>query len=175
MSFKEKFNIGVLLVALACSIASSWVPILNTTWVAPDRPRPSVPSRERSMITIKEYRSDSPWDILLMMASINGMVAAMSAAGSVAWLVGLLLNVASDMSFVALFVLVSVVLAVVHNFFPSGPGLAALVTTPVLGLVAAVGGNYWRGPHPHHRGVVRPCHDGPLGFGAPGILCGPLV
>lgn len=141
MSFKEKFNIGVLLVALACWIASSWVPILNTTWVAlialgllflPGT----------SMITIKEYRSDSPWDILLMMASINGIVAAMSAAGSVAWLVGLLLNVASDMSFVALFVLVSVVLAVVHNFFPSGPGLAALVTTPVLGLVAAVGGNY---------------------------------
>ena len=94
------------------------------------------------MITTKQYRSESPWDILLMMASINGIVAAMSAAGSVAWIVNMLLGVTSGMSFVMLFMVISVVLAIVHNFFPSGPGLAALVTAPVLGLVAAVGGNF---------------------------------
>lgn len=141
MDFKEKFNIGVLLVALVCWIASSWIPALNTTFVAlialgllflPGT----------SMITTKQYRSESPWDILLMMASINGIVAAMSAAGSVAWIVNMLLGVTSDMSFVMLFMVISVVLAIVHNFFPSGPGLAALVTAPVLGLVAAVGGNF---------------------------------
>ena len=74
MDFKEKFNIGVLVVALVCWIASSWLPILNTTFVAlfalgllflPGT----------SMITTKQYRSESPWDILLMMASINGIVA----------------------------------------------------------------------------------------------------
>lgn len=141
MDFKEKFNIGVLLVALVCWIASSWFPVLNTTFVAlialgllflPGT----------SMITTKQYRSESPWDILLMMASINGIVAAMSAAGSVAWIVNLLLGVTSGMSFVMLFMVISIVFAIVHNFFPSGPGLAALVTAPVLGLVAAVGGNF---------------------------------
>ena len=141
MDFKEKFNIGILVVALVCWIASSWLPILNTTFVAlfalgllflPGT----------SMITIKQYRSESPWDILLMMASINGIVAAMSAAGSVAWIVNMLLGVTSGMSFFALFMVISVVLAIIHNFFPSGPGLAALVTAPVIGLVGAVGGNY---------------------------------
>lgn len=141
MDFKEKFNIGVLVVALVCWIASSWLPILNTTFVAlfalgllflPGT----------SMITTKQYRSESPWDILLMMASINGIVAAMSAAGSVAWIVNMLLGVTSGMSFFALFMVISVVLAIIHNFFPSGPGLAALVTAPVIGLVGAVGGNY---------------------------------
>ena len=141
MDFKEKFNIGVLVVALVCWIASSWLPILNTTFVAlfalgllflPGT----------SMITTKQYRFESPWDILLMMASINGIVAAMSAAGSVAWIVNMLLGVTSGMSFFALFMVISVVLAIIHNFFPSGPGLAALVTAPVIGLVGAVGGNY---------------------------------
>lgn len=141
MDFKEKFNIGVLLAALVCWIASSWFPVLNTTFVAlvalgflflPGT----------SMITVKQYRETSPWDILLMMASINGIVAAMSAAGSVAWIVSLLLGVTSGMSFIMLFMVISVVLAIVHNFFPSGPGLAALVTAPVLGLVGAVGGNF---------------------------------
>ena len=141
MDFKEKFNIGILVVALVCWIASSWLPILNTTFVAlfalgllflPGT----------SMITTKQYRSESPWVILLMMASINGIVAAMSAAGSVAWIVNMLLGVTSGMSFFALFMVISVVLAIIHNFFPSGPGLAALVTAPVIGLVGAVGGNY---------------------------------
>lgn len=141
MDFKEKFNIGVLLVALVCWIASSWLPILNTTFVAlVALGLLFLPGT--SMITIKQYRSESPWDILLMMASINGIVASMSAAGSVVWIVNLLLGVTSDMSFVVLFMVISVVLAIVHNFFPSGPGLAALVTAPVLGLVAAVGGNF---------------------------------
>lgn len=141
MDFKEKFNIGVLLAALVCWMVSSWVPVLNTTFVAllalgllflPGT----------SMITMKDYRSQSPWEILLMMASINGIVAAMSGAGSVAWIVNLLLGVVSNMSYVALFLIVSAIIAIVHNFFPSGPGLAALVTAPVLGLVTAVGGNY---------------------------------
>ena len=56
-----------------------------------------------SMITVKEYRSESPWGILLMMASINGIVKALSASGAVSWIVNMLLSVASDMSFVALF------------------------------------------------------------------------
>lgn len=141
MDFKEKFNIGVLLAALVCWIASSWIPVLNTTFVAlVALGLLFLPGT--SMITTKQYRSESPWDILLMMASINGIVAAMSAAGSVAWIVNMLLGVTSGMSFVMLFMVISVVLAIVHNFFPSGPGLAALVTAPVLGLVAAVGGNF---------------------------------
>ncbi len=142
MDFKEKFNIGVLLVALACWIVSSWLPVLNTTFIAlVALGLLFLPGT--SMITTKQYRSESPWgDILLMMASINGIVAAMSAAGSVAWIVSLLLGVTANMSFVMLFLVISVVLAIVHNFFPSGPGLAALVTAPVLGLVGAVGGNF---------------------------------
>lgn len=141
MDFKEKFNIGVLIAALVCWIASSWFPVLNTTFVAlVALGLLFLPGT--SMITTKQYRSESPWDILLMMASINGIVAAMSAAGSVAWIVNLLLGVTSGMSFIMLFLVISVVLAIVHNFFPSGPGLAALVTAPVLGLVAAVGGNF---------------------------------
>lgn len=141
MDFKEKFNIGVLLLALVCWIASSWVPVLNTTLVAlVALGLLFLPGT--SMITMRQYRSDSPWDILLMMASINGIVAAMSAAGSVAWMVNLLLGVTNGMSFFMLFMVISVVLAIVHNFFPSGPGLAALVTAPVLGLVGAVSGNY---------------------------------
>ena len=141
MDFKEKFNIGVLILALVCWIASSWVPVLNTTLVAlVALGLLFLPGT--SMITLRQYRSDSPWDILLMMASINGIVAAMSAAGSVAWIVSLLLGATNGMSFFALFMVISVVLAIVHNFFPSGPGLAALVTAPVLGLVGAVSGNY---------------------------------
>lgn len=141
MDFKEKFNIGVMILALVCWIASSWLPILNSTWVAlVALGLLFLPGT--SMITVKQYREGSPWEILLMMASINGIVAAMSAAGSVAWIVSLLLGATANMSFIALFLVISVVIAVVHNFFPSGPGLAALVTAPVLGLVAAVGGNY---------------------------------
>ena len=141
MDFKEKFNIGVILVALFCWILSSWVPVLNTTFVAlVALGLLFLPGT--SMITMKEYRSDSPWEILLMMASINGIVKAMSASGAVAWIVNILLDVASSMGLVALFLLVSVALAIIHNFFPSGPGLAALVCAPVFGLVGAVGGNY---------------------------------
>ena len=141
MDFKEKFNIAVVLIAIVCWIASSWFPVLNTTFVSlVALGLLFLPGT--TMITPKQYREQSPWDILLMMASINGIVAAMSAAGSVAWIVSLLLGATSAMGFVALFLIVSVVLAIVHNFFPSGPGLAALVTAPVLGLVAACGGNF---------------------------------
>ena len=141
MEFKEKFNIGVMLLALALWILSSWITVLNTTFVAlVALGMFFLPGT--SMITLKQYRSESPWDILLMMASINGIVAAMSAGGSIEWLVNVLLGVTGGMSFIVLFLIVAVILAIVHNFFPSGPGLAALVTAPVLGLVGAVGGNY---------------------------------
>ena len=141
MDFKEKFNIGVLIAALVCWILSSWIPVFNTTLVAlVALGLLFLPGT--TMITLDDYRKTSPWEILLMMASINGIVAAMSAAGSVAWIVNLLLGSVSNMSFVVLFLVVSAIIAIVHNFFPSGPGLAALVTAPVLGLVGAVGGNY---------------------------------
>lgn len=141
MEFKEKFNIGVILVAIVLWILSSWLPVLNTTFIAlmalgflflPGT----------SMITMKEYREESPWEILLMMASINGIVKAMSVSGAVAWIVDILLSMTADMSFLVLFLIISVALAIIHNFFPSGPGLAALVCAPVFGLVGAVGGNF---------------------------------
>lgn len=140
MDVKEKINIGIILLTLVLWIMSSWFPMLNTTAVAlialfcmflPGT----------SMITIKDYKQSSPWDILLMLMAVNAIVAGMSAQGSAAWIVDTALGGLAGMGFIVLFIIASVMLAALHNFIPAGPALAGLVTIPFVGLAVSTSGN----------------------------------
>ena len=93
-----------------------------------------------SMMTIKDYRTSSPWEILLMMMAVNALVAGLSINGASDWIVNVALGSMQSLPFIALFIIASIFLAALHNVIPAGPALAALVCVPFCGLAAAVGG-----------------------------------
>lgn len=139
MQGKEIFNIAVIIVTIVLWILSSWIPVFNTTAVVLIALffmfLPGL-----SMMSIKDYRVDSPWEILLLMMSVNALVAGLSTNGASDWIVNVALGSMQTLPFIALFIIASIFLAALHNVIPAGPALAALVCVPFCGLAAAVGG-----------------------------------
>ena len=139
MELKEIFNIAVIVITIILWILSSWFTILNTTAVVLIALfcmfLPGL-----SMMTIRDYRKNSPWEILLLMMAVNALVAALSANGASDWIVNVALGSMQALPFIALFIIASIFLAILHNVIPAGPALAALVCIPFCGLAAAVGG-----------------------------------
>lgn len=139
MEAKEWFNIAIIIVSIILWILSSWITVLNTTVIALFAlALLFLPGT--SMITASDYAHKSPWDILMMMMAVNSIVAGISAQSAAIWIVNTLLGGLTTMPFIAMFVIASLLLAIIHNFIPPGPPLAALVTMPFVGLAVAQAG-----------------------------------
>ncbi len=140
MEKKEIYNIGVIVVTLVLWIASSWLPVLNTSCIAL-LALAAMFLPGLSMITIQDYRTKSPWEILLMMMAVNALVAGISKNGGSDWIVSTLLAPLTGMPYIGIIILCSIILAALHNVIPAGPAVAGLVTLPFVSLAAAVSGN----------------------------------
>ena len=65
----------------------------------------------------------------------------MIATGAMTWLVNAVFGPMSALPVIGVMLLVAIFACVFHNILPAGAAVAGLITIPICGLVASVGGN----------------------------------
>ena len=112
-------------------VASTWVPILNTTAVALfGTCLFMMPGIE--VITWKDYVVKGGWDGTFLVGSVGAMADAALATGAAGWLIDSTLGGATGWSPVVLALAVSALICVLHWLIPSGPAVAGLAVVPII-------------------------------------------
>ena len=129
--------IGVMFVAW---IASSWVPVLNTTCVALMGTClfmfPGI-----DVMTWDEYSTKGGWDASFMVGSVGALADAALNTGAMKWLINTTLGGAANWSSFAVFLLISFLVCIIHILVPSGPAVAGLAVVPIVELALLAGIN----------------------------------
>lgn len=136
----EIWGMLILLGTLILWLAGSWVPALDAVVVGlvalgllflpPFK-----------CVSFKRYVDESPWQVVMLNWAVGCFVAGMIATGAMTWLVSAVFGPLSMMPLIAVVLLVAVFSCVFHNILPAGAAVAGLITIPVCGLVASMGGN----------------------------------
>jgi len=127
--------IGLMFVAW---IASSWVPILNTTCVALMGTClfmfPGI-----GVMSWKEYSQKGGWDATFMVGSVGALADAALNTGAMTWLIGKTLSGANGWTPILTFILISFLVCIIHILVPSGPAVAGLAVIPIVDLALIAG------------------------------------
>lgn len=133
-SGKEKKTLCIIGLMFSLWIASSWVPILNTTVVAVFcMCLFFLPGIE--ILSWDEYCKSAPWDIIFMVSGVGALAYSLTATGASSWLVSILMAAVGTVDVPVFMLLASSIIAVLHMVIPSG-GAAVAVGMPPLILLA---------------------------------------
>lgn len=129
--------IGAMFVAW---IASSWIPVLNTTCVALMGTClfmfPGI-----DVMTWEEYSEKGGWDASFMVGSVGALAEAALSTGAASWLIKTTLSGAADWQPIFVFLLISLLVCIIHILVPSGPAVAGLAVVPIVELALLAGVN----------------------------------
>ena len=140
MPFREKANIAIIFVTLVFWIAGSWLPFFNTTSVALlALVAMFVPGLR--VIEFNDFVKESPWGLILMLMAVNVLVAALMGSGAVAWLIDVAFGGIASLPWLLILLVCAAAGMLLHNFIPSGPAVAGLVTVPFIGFMVTTGGS----------------------------------
>ena len=127
--------IGAMFVAW---IASSWVPVLNTTCIALMGTClfmfPGI-----DVLTWNEYSQKGGWDASFMVGSVGALADAALNTGAANWLITSTLSSAANWAPIAVFLLISALVCCIHILVPSGPAVAGLAVVPIVDLALLAG------------------------------------
>lgn len=130
----------VILVTLALWIAGSWFPQLDMVVIGLIAlGLMFLPPFQ--CVSFKRYVDESPWQVVMLNWAVGCFVAGMIATGAMTWLVNAVFGPFGALPIVVIMIFVAVFSCVLHNILPAGAAVAGLLTIPVCGLVASVGGN----------------------------------
>ena len=134
---KALIVIGLMFVAW---IASSWIPMLNTTCVALMGTClfmfPGI-----DVLSWKDYSDKGGWDATFMVGSVGALADAALATGAATWLITTVMSGVANWSPVMVFILISLLVCCIHVFIPSGPAVAGLAVIPIVDLALLAGVN----------------------------------
>ena len=140
LTTREKKALVVIGAMFVAWIASSWVPVLNTTSVALMGTClfmfPGI-----DVMTWDEYSQKGGWDATFMVGSVGALADATMATGAAKWLITVTLGGAAHWSPLAVFLLISFLVCVIHILIPSGPAVAGLAVVPIVELAVLAGIN----------------------------------
>jgi len=129
--------VGLMFVAW---IASSWIPMLNTTCVALMGTClfmfPGI-----DVLTWQDYSDKGGWDASFMVGSVGALADAALATGGASWLIKTVLSGAAGWSQILVFILISFLVCFLHVLCPSGPAVAGLAVVPIVDLAVMAGVN----------------------------------
>lgn len=138
LTVKEIKTLVVIGVEIVLWILSTWYPFLNTTLVAIIAMAvmflPGV-----DVLDWKTYDKYANYDTLFMMGSITALVGGLTATGSIDWVVNTVIPDVSSMPVIAVFLILTAFVAVIHMFVPAGSAVLTLVSVPLLGIAAMTG------------------------------------
>ncbi len=129
--------VGLMFIAW---IASSWIPVLNTTCVALAGTClfmfPGI-----NVLTWEDYSQKGGWDASFMVGSVGALADAALGTGAATWLISVTLGGAVSWSPTAVFLLISFLVCIIHVLIPSGPAVAGLAVVPIVDLALMCGIN----------------------------------
>ncbi len=138
LSVKEIKTLVIIGAEVVLWLMSTWFPVLNIYVIAILAMAvmflPGV-----DVLDWKTYDRYANYDTLFMMGSITALVGGLTATGSIDWVVNHVLPDLSAMSPVAVFLICTAFVAVIHMFVPAGSAVLTLVSVPLLGIAAATG------------------------------------
>lgn len=134
----EKKVILVIFALLALWIAGTWVPFLNTTLVAVlgliFMFLPGV-----NMLTWDEFQKAVPWNIILMIGTVQAVAAGIMATGAADWMAAGVMNMTSAMSVWGILLVISAFVVLLHAVFPQGPAIIGMLVVPLAGIAMTTG------------------------------------
>ena len=137
---REKKALAVIAAMFVAWIASSWIPVLNTTCVAlMGTCLFMFPGIE--VLTWEEYSQKGGWDATFMVGSVGALADATLVTGAAKWLITVTLGGAANWSPFAVFLLISFLVCIIHILIPSGPAVAGLAVVPIVELAVLAGIN----------------------------------
>ncbi len=121
-------------------IASTWMPIFNTTVVALMGTClfmcPGI-----DVISWKDYMSNGGWDGTFLVGGVGAMADACLATGAAKWIIDTCLGNAAAWSPITVCIAVSALICVLHWLCPSGPAVAGFAVAPIIMLAQTVDPN----------------------------------
>ena len=118
-------------------IASTWLPIFNTTIVALFGTCLFMcPGIE--VITWKDYMSNGGWDGTFLVGGVGAMADACVATNAAGWIITTCLGGAASWSPLTVCIAVSALICVLHWLCPSGPAVAGFAVPPIIMLAQMV-------------------------------------
>ncbi len=140
LDLREKKALAVIAVMFVAWIASSWVPVLNTTSVALMGTClfmfPGI-----DVMTWDEYSRKGGWDATFMVGSVGALADATMITGAAKWLITTTLGGAAGWKPFFVFLLISFLVCIIHILIPSGPAVAGLAVVPIVELAVMAGIN----------------------------------
>ena len=137
---KEIKTLGVVAAMFIAWIASSWIPMLNTTCVALMGTClfmfPGI-----DVLEWNDYSQKGGWDATFMVGSVGALADAALSTGAAAWLIKTVLSGTVGWGSIAVFMLISFLVCILHVLCPSGPAVAGLAVVPIVDLAMMVGVN----------------------------------
>lgn len=138
LSTYDKKAIALIAGMLILWVAGSWIKVLDSTFVALiGFIVMFLPGMD--LLTWDEYQRETPFDLILMLGAMFSLCAAMTACGTIDWIVNLAMSGASDWSPTMFFVIMSIMLVVVRAFIPNGAPVVVMVTPSLLAVGSALG------------------------------------
>ena len=133
LTTREKKALAVIAAMFVAWVASSWVPVLNTTCVAlMGTCLFMFPGIE--VLSWQEYSQKGGWDATFMVGSVGALADATLATGAAKWLITVTLGGATGWPPFAIFLLISFLVCCIHILIPSGPAVAGLAVVPIVEL-----------------------------------------
>ena len=127
----------VIILMFVTWIASTWIPIFNTTVVALFGTCLFMcPGIE--VITWQDYVEKGGWDGTFLVGGVGAMAEAALSTGAASWIITSTLGGAAGWSPVVVCLAVSALICVLHWLCPSGPAVADLAVAPIIMLAAMV-------------------------------------
>ncbi len=128
----------VIILMFVTWIASTWIPIFNTTVVALFGTCLFMcPGIE--VITWRDYVEKGGWDGTFLVGGVGAMADAALATGAAKWIIDSTLGGAASWSPVVVCLAVSALICVLHWLCPSGPAVAGLAVAPIIMLAQSAG------------------------------------
>lgn len=140
LTAREKKTLAIIGAMFVAWIASSWIPVLNTTCVALMGTClfmfPGI-----DVMTWEEYSEKGGWDASFMVGSVGALAEAALSTGAASWLIKTTLSGAADWQPIFVFLLISLLVCIIHILVPSGPAVAGLAVVPIVELALLAGVN----------------------------------
>ncbi|MBE6914810.1 MAG: transporter [Ruminococcaceae bacterium] len=138
LTAREIKCIAVIAAMFIAWIASTWIPVLNTTVVALFGTCLFMcPGIE--VITWQDYVQKGGWDGTFLVGGVGAMAEAALGTGAATWIISSTLGGAAGWSPMVICLAVSALICVLHWLCPSGPAVAGLAVAPIIILAQNAG------------------------------------
>jgi len=139
MNTREKKILVIIALMFVFWIASTWVPVFDTTLIALiGMCAFFLPGIE--VLTWKQFADNASWDVLFLIGGVGALAAGIQTTGAATWFVNSVMSDVASWSPFAISLAVSAIVCLLHVVNPSGPAVAGLAAAPMIAVAISSNG-----------------------------------